>query len=199
MKNRKQSKKLKTKARAKHNRPSDEAPSTVFTTIPVGPPLEGRALEQKVAEVLCQRFRKTAERTSLRRKCQSAGHEAIEAAIVSPGVQNIVEPVTQAFALEQTIAVIRLLLCNARAALESEKPTSAQVTALKIVFETLAEKMLARIGGGLWKESAGLFAFSDYEKCLIENLLQTVRGQRTPVAEGPQRVPDFDQNHEKGD
>ena len=199
MKNKKQAKKLKTKAGAKHNRPSEKAPSTVFTTIPVGPPLEGQALEQRVAEVLCERFRQAGERTSLRERCQGAGHEEIEAAIVSPRVRSVVEPVAQAHALEQTIAVIRLLLCNARAALESEKPTSAQVMALRIVFETLVKAMLERIGGELWKESTGQPVLSDYEKSLIENLLQTVRGQRTPMAEVRQQAPDFGQTNEKGD
>ena len=181
MKSKKQANKSKTKMRAKHNRPGDKAPSTSITTIPVGLPLEGQALERKVAEVLCERFRNADERTLLRNQCQGAGHEEIEAAIVSPRVQNIVEPVTQAFALEQTIAVIRLLLCNARAALESKKPTSAQVTALKIVFETIAEKIMARIGGGLWKELTDVLSISDFEKSVMEDTLQLVRRLRAPA------------------
>lgn len=199
MKKKRHPKKSNTKATAEDSRAVVKSPARDSVSEPGGPPLTGEALELKVAEVLCGSFRKTEARDSLSKACRGAEQTAIEAAIVSPRVQNVVEPVTQAFALEQTIAVIHLLLCNARAALESEKPTPAQVTALKIVFETLAEKMLARIGGGLWKESAGLLVFSDYEKSLIENLLQTVRGQRTPVAEDPQRAPDSGQNDEKGD
>lgn len=199
MKNKKQSKKPRANAAVKREKPFVEAPAAVSASKPAGPPLAGEALEEQVAEVLCEKFRRAAERASLRDKCHGAEHAAIEAAIVSPRVRTAVEPVAQAYALEHAISVLQLLFSKAKAALESEKPTAAQITALKIVFEILVEKMMERIAGGLWKESTGLLVFSDYEKSLIENLLQTVRGQRTPVAEDPQRAPDSGQNDEEGD
>jgi hypothetical protein len=199
MKNMKQSKKPRAKAVVKREKPLVEAPAAVSVTKPAGPPLAGEALEQKVAEVLCVKFRETAERASLREECQGADDAAIETAIVSPRVKGVVEPVARAFALEQSVAVIRLLLTNARLALESEKPTAAQILALKIVFETFVEKIMASIGGGLWQDAFSLLGFSDYEKSLIENLMQLVRGQRAPVSEVPQRLPDPGENDEAGD
>jgi hypothetical protein len=199
MKNKKQSKMQRAKASIKCEKPFMEAPAAVIALKPAGPPLAGEALEAKVAEVLCERFRGAAERAELRKECRGADHAAIEAAIVSPRVQTAVEPVAHAYALEQVIAVLQLLFSSARAALENKKPSAAQVAALKIIVEILVGKLIERIGGGLWKESIGLLDFSDYEKSLIKNLLQTVRGQRTPVAEGPQRAPDSGQNDEEGD
>ncbi|HEV8383928.1 MAG TPA: hypothetical protein VGQ11_03580 [Candidatus Acidoferrales bacterium] len=155
---------------------------------PTGPPLEGEALEQVVAAVLCRKFRETPGRVLLREGCRGVEHSAIEAAIVSPTVQGIVEPVMKAFTLEQTVAVICLLLISARAALESEKPTPAQVAALKIVFETVVERPMTRIGGNLWDETPGNFHFSDYEKSLVDNLLALVRAQRAPAPDGPVEI-----------
>ncbi len=190
MKNKKHSKKPRARAAVKREMPFVEAPAAVFAPKFAGPPLAGEELESKVADEMCAGFRATNAREGLRIACNGAEQSAIEAAIVSPRVKGTVEPVAQAFALEQCIAVIRLLLSNARAALEVDKPTPAQILALKIVFETLVEKMMGRIGGGLWQESFSLLGFSDYEKSLIENLMQLVRGQRTPVAEPPQLAPD---------
>ena len=199
MKKRTQRKVSKPNASSKRQRPKLEALALDSAPVPGGPPLEGEALEVKVAEAMCAGFRATDARVSLRSTCGGAEQAAIESAIVSPRVKSVVESVAQAFAIEQTIAVIRLLLCNARAALEVEKPTPAQITALKIVFESVVEKMLERIGGGMWKESTGLLGFSDYEMSLIENLVQLVRGQRTPVAEAPQRAPDSAEFAETGE
>jgi len=185
----KQSKKARAKAAVKREKPFVEAPAGVSVSKPAGPPLAGEALEEKVAEVLCERFRRAAERAALREKCQGAEHAAIEAAIVSPRVRTSVEPVAQAYALEHAISVLQLFFSNAKAALENEKPTAAQITALKIVFEVLVEKMMERIVGGLWQESAGVFFSSDFEKSVVENMLQLLRGQKAPAADELQRAP----------
>lgn len=190
MKNKKEAKKLKSKAARRNSRPIVDAPAPAVPPPPSSPPLAGEELERKIADVLCIRFRETPDRAVLRKVCQGAEHTAIEEAIVSPRVKAAVEPVAQAFALEHCIDVLRLLLSNARAALTVEKPTPAQILSLKIVFETLVEKMMGRIGGGLWQEAFSLLGFSDHEKSLIENLIQLVRGQRAPVPEALQAAAD---------
>lgn len=183
MKNKKEAKKLQSKSARRNPRPTPDAPPPAVPSTPSGPPLAGEALESKIAQEMCVGFRATKARQDLRIACGCAEESAIEAAIVSPRVKGVVEPVARAFALEQSVAVIRLLLSSARAALEVDKPTPAQILALKIVFETFVEKMMAGIGGGLWQEAFSLLGFSDREKSLIENLIQLERGQRTPVPE----------------
>ena len=193
MKNKKAAMKLQSKAARRNPRPIVDAPPPAVPSKPSGPPLTGEALETKIAAEMCTGFRATKAREALRLACGGAEESAIEAAIVSPRVKGVVEPVARAFALEQSVAVIRLLLTNARLALESDKPTPAQILALKIVFETFVEKMMASIGGGLWQEAFSLLGFSDREKCLIENLIQLERGQRPPVPETLHAAADSDE------
>jgi len=185
MKNKKQSKMQRAKASIKREKPFVEALAAVIALKPAGPPLAGEALEAKVAEVLCERFRGAAERAELRKECRGADHAAIEAAIVSSRVQNVVKPVAKASALEHAIAVLRLLLFSAKAALENEKPTTAQITALKIIFEVLVEKMMEPFGDGLWKESTGVLFFSDFERSVVEDTLRLIRQLRAPASDDP--------------
>ncbi len=189
MKKKRQPRKSNAKALAENRRALVNAPASFTEPEPSRPPLAGEALELKVAEVLCGSFRTTAGRDSLRQKCQGADDPAIEAAIVSPRVRTVVEPVARAYALEQVIAVLQLLFSGARDALEKEKPTSAQLTALKIIFEVVVEKLLERIWGGTWQESAGVLFTSDFEKSIVDNMLQLVRRQKAPVAEEPHQIP----------
>jgi hypothetical protein len=199
MKNKKHPKKSNAKATAEQRRAVVKPPAQESIAVPSGPPLAGEELERKIAAEMCAGFRETKAREGLRTACNGAEQSAIEAAIVSPRVKAEVEPVAQAFALEQSIAVIRLLLSSARAALEVDKPTPAQILALKIVFETLVEKKMSRIGGALWQESFGLLGFSDHEKSLIENLIQLERGQRAPVADAPEPALDSAEFAETGE
>ncbi len=198
MKNRKQRKIAKSKAADKRQQPNVKTPALDPAPESLGPPLEGEALEIRVAETMCEGFRKTDARASLRKACNGATQAAIETAIVSPRVKSVVEPVTRAFALEHSVAILHTTFSKAKRALESEKPTAAEITALKIVMEIFIEKMMERIEGGLWQESFSLLGFSDYEKSLIENLVQLVRGQRTPVADDSQGSPDLCAMEETG-
>ena len=137
MKTKPRSKKLKRDASKRRDKSILSEPSAVTASKPAGPPLQGDALEQKVAEVLCQRFRRSDDRAKLRIECQGAEDPAIEAAIISSRVQDVVRPVAKASSLEHAIAVLQLILFSAKAALENEKPTTAQITALKIFVEIL--------------------------------------------------------------
>lgn len=161
----------------KHNaKPAPKSPPPeISVPAPTIAPLAGEALELKVAETMCEGFRASDARKALREACNGAEHSAIEAAIVSPRVKAIVEPVSRAFALEESVAVIRLLLSNARAALTAEKPTPAQILALKIVFETIVEKMMSGIGGGLWQDGFNFLGLSELEKSVVEDSLQLMR------------------------
>jgi hypothetical protein len=189
MKNKKQSKKPRAKAAVKREKPFVEAPAAVSAPKPAGPPLAGEELERKVAEILCVRFRETADRASLQEKCQGADDAAIEAAIVSLRVRTAVEPVAQAYALEQVIAVLQLLLSGARAALEDSKPTAAQIAALKIIVEVLVEKLLEKVWGGVWQEAAAALFASPFEQSVVENMLQLLRGHKAPADAEPLRAP----------
>lgn len=182
---------MKTKTRPKQPKRSasnrrgksiQKETSSVTASKPAGPPLQGEALELKVAEVLCQRFRCSDDRAKLRIACQGAEDPAIEAAIVSSRVQNVVMPVAKASSLEHAIAVLQLILFSAKAALENEKPTTAQITALKIVFEVLVEKMMQPFGDGLWKESAGVLFSSDFERSVVEDTLRLIRQLQAPAS-----------------
>jgi hypothetical protein len=183
MKKKNASKKLKSKPAGRKLRPAADALAPAASPPSGKPPLAGEELERKVADVLCVRFRETPERIALRKECQGAEHTAIEAAVVSPRVQSIVEPVAQASALEHAIAVLQLLFSSAKAALECEKPTPAQIIALKILIGVLAEKMMQRIEGRVWKESTGVLFFSDFERSVVENVVQLMRRTRAPVPE----------------
>ena len=183
MKNKKEAKKFQSKAARRHPRPTPDAPPPVVLSTPSGPPLAGEELELKVAEVLCARFRKAAERAELRKECRGADDAGIEAAIVSPRVQNIVKPVAKASTLEHAIAVLQLIFFGAKAALENEKPTAAQITALKILVEVLVEKMLEPFGQGLWKESGDILFTSDFERNVVEDTLRLIRQLRVPASD----------------
>ena len=182
MKNKKASSKPKSKA-ARGNRPPIVDAHAPAVPPPSGPPLVGEELERKVAEVLCARFRRAAEREELRKACQGADDVAIEAAIVSLRVQELVKPVAKASALEHAIAVLQLILFSAKAALENEKPTAAQITALKILVEVLVEKMMEPFGQGLWKESAEVLFSSDFERSVVEDTLRLIRQLRAPASD----------------
>ena len=199
MKKNLRSRKMHARSAARNSRPERPAPAPPPAAPSAAPLLEGEALERKVAEKMCEGFRATDARTALRVACGGAEQTAIEAAIVSPRVKGVVEPVTRAFALEHSVAILHSTFCKARAALESPKPTAAEITALKIVVEIFIEKMMERIEGGLWQESFSLLGFSDYEKTLIENLMLLVRGQRTPVSEAPQHASDSAESGETGE
>jgi len=190
MKNKKAAKKLQSKAARRNPRPTVDAPSPAVPSTPSGPPLTGEALEIKVADKLCEDFRATEARKALQAACNGADDDAIEAAILSPRVRSIVEPVSRAFSFEHAVAILRATFCKARHALETDKPTPAELTALKIIIQVFIEKMLERIEAGFGQEAFSLLGFSDHEKSLIENMIQLVRGQRAPVPETLQAAAD---------
>ncbi len=184
----KKRKKCSAKTRIKHDKPAKETAVPISAPEPAGPPLTGAELELTIAEVMCRKFRDTPERKAMRKESKNADNSAIEAAIVSPGVRAIVEPVACAYALEQAIAVLHLLFFCARALLESEKTSAGQGTALKTIIEVIVEKLLQRIVGDLLAEpSAALFS-SAFEQSVVENMLQLLRGQRAPAAHTPQQT-----------
>ncbi len=190
MKKRKQFRKSNAKAAVQREKPCVEAPAVVSASKPAGPPLAGEALELKVADKLCEDFRATEARKALQAACNGADADAIEAAILSPRVRSIVEPVSRAFSFEHAVAILRATFCKARRALETDKPTPAELTALKIIIQVFIEKMLERIEAGFGQEAFSLLGFSDHEKSLIENMIQLVRGQRAPLPEAPLPAPD---------
>ena len=190
MKNKKEAKKLHSKAARRNPRPVMDAPPPAVPSTPSGPPLSGEALEIKVADKLCEDFRATEARKALQAACSGADDDAIEAAILSPRVRSIVEPVSRAFSFEHAVAILRATFCKARHALETDKPTPSELTALKIIIQVFIEKMLERIEAGFGQEAFNLLGFSDHEKSLIENMIQLVRGQRAPLPEAPLSAPD---------
>ena len=199
MKNKRHSKSSRAKAAARTQRPVVPVPASPLAPPPAVAPLAGEALERRVAEHMCKGFRATDARTALREACNGAEDSAIEAALVSRHVKSVVEPVSRAFAIEHSVAILQTTFCKARAALTSEKPTPAEILALKIVVGIFIERMMERIEGGLWQDSLSLLGFSDHEKSLIENLIQLERGQREPVAEDPQPVPEICASAENGE
>ena len=183
MKKKRSSKHSQMKTDAKKQRPAPAKPAPISP--PAQSPLSGEALELRVAGKMCEGFRATEARALLREACHGADDAAIEAAIVSPRVKKLVDPVTRAFALEHSVAILQTTFCKARIALVSQKPTPAEILALKIIIQVFLEKMMERIEGSMWEEAFSLLGFSDYEKSLIENLIQLERGLREPVAEAP--------------
>lgn len=174
----KESRSAKTRAPKANSRARQvERPATK----PAGPPLAGAELNVSIARVLCEKYRNTPERKAMRKTSRGASDEAIEAALASPEVRQMVQPAATAYVLEQSFVLLLLIYSRSRTLLESDKGSSGQ-TALKIAAEGSVEGFLELAVEGLKLVKLAVAFSSEFERSVAEGVLRVLRPDASSLA-----------------